>query len=255
MNGDGRRNCDLVYYQCYGKISSTQECTKRGIRKEFLEEVVLKDALSLLTDENIELIADTAVRANNKELEQTTNIPAYKTRLQEISRSLANLTRAIETGDAPEILVKRMVELEKEKRTLEALLKNEEKGVIYLDKARIIYWLEQFRTGDIHDEAFAKRLIDLFVNSVTVWDEPDDIMRITIAYNLTGNQKTYRLTKDNTSPSRFSHARLQVSVCIRDHILLHTIHFYQKPHHEAVRITIPSSPAAFRTASWASASA
>lgn len=198
LNGSGRKTRTLAYYQCYGRITHTQECLKRGIRKEFLEGVVLRDAQSLLTNENIELIADTAVRANNRELEQTTNIPAYKTRLQEITASLNNLTKAVESGDAPEVLVKRMMELEKEKRTLENQMKTEGKDVVFLDKARVIYWLESFRSGDINDEAFAKRLIDLFVNSVTVWDEPGDILRITIAYNLTGNEKTYHLHKDDT---------------------------------------------------------
>ena len=57
--------------------------------------------------------------------------------------------------------------------------------------------LEKFREGDINDEEFCQTVIDLFVNSVTVWDEPDDKFKITIAYNLTSiPQKTYRLSKD-----------------------------------------------------------
>ena len=92
-----------------------------------------------------------------------------------------------------------MVELEKEKKLLEGELKNEEKGVLFLEKAQVVYWLNQFKDGDINDDDFRKRLIDLFVNSVTVWDEPDDYFKITIAYNLTSLQnKTYRLPKGGT---------------------------------------------------------
>ena len=109
------------------------------------------------------------------------------------------ITKAIETGAAPETLVKRMVELEKEKKTLEGELKRQEKGVVYLDKEQVIFWLEQFKDGNIEDEDFRRQLIDLFVNSVTVWDEPDDYFKITIAYNLTSLQdKTYRLPKGGT---------------------------------------------------------
>ena len=43
------------------------------------------------------------------------------------------ITKAIETGAAPETLVKRMVELEKEKKTLEGELKRQEKGVVFRD--------------------------------------------------------------------------------------------------------------------------
>lgn len=120
-------------------------------------------------------------------------------RLYETSLSLDNITKAIETGAAPETLVKRMVELEKEKKTLEGELKRQEKGVVYLDKEQVIFWLEQFKNGNIEDEDFRRQLIDLFVNSVTVWDEPDDYFKITIAYNLTSLQdKTYRLPKGGT---------------------------------------------------------
>lgn len=92
-----------------------------------------------------------------------------------------------------------MVELEKEKKTLEGELKRQEKGIVYLDKEQVIFWLEQFKNGDIEDEDFRSQLIDLFVNSVTVWDEPDDYFKITIAYNLTSLQeKTYRLPKGGT---------------------------------------------------------
>lgn len=227
LNGAGRKSRDLAYYICYGKVNQTQDCEKRAIRKDVLEGAVLQDAISMLTDENIEMIADTAVRANDRELEQTTNIPAYKARIQEINKSLNNLTKAIETGDAPEVLVKRLKELEKEKRTIENQLKTEEKSVMYLDKAKIIYWLESFRSGDIYDETFAKRLIDLFVNSVTVWDEPDNVYKITIAYNLLNNKKTYQISNDTSSNSLFWHPNVEVRMQIRQGILLHTVRFHQ----------------------------
>ena len=156
--------------------------------------------MSLLTDENIDEIATIAVRTNNREVESTTNIPVLRDRLRETKLSLTNLTKAIESGLAPEALVKRMVELEKEQKVIEAELKNEEKDVVHLEKAQVVYWLEQFKQGDIDDDDFRRLLIDLFVHSVTVWDEEDDHFKITIGYNLTSlENKTYRLTKGGTS--------------------------------------------------------
>ena len=95
-----------------------------------------------------------------------------------------------------------MIELEKQKKILESELKKEEKGVVYLDKEQVIFWLEQFKGGDIQDEEFCRMLIDLFVNSVTVWDNDDNSYKVVIAYNLTSiQQKAYRLTKDSTPVS------------------------------------------------------
>lgn len=198
MNASCNTN-GYTYYECYGKKSLKADCTKKNLKKEYIEDVVVQDALSLLTDENIETIASVAVQANTRDVETTTNIPAIRSRLHETRLSLENITKAIETGAAPETLVKRMVELEKEKKLLEGELKNEEKGVLFLEKAQVVYWLNQFKEGDINDDDFRKRLIDLFVNSVTVWDEPDGSFKITIAYNLTSlQQKTYRLPKGGT---------------------------------------------------------
>ena len=86
------------------------------------------------------------------------------------------------------------IELEKEKKSLERDLKREEKKISILDKELVVHWLEQFKNGDIEDEEFVKSLIDLLVNSVTVWDEPDGTFRVEVAYNLTDMPtKTYRL--------------------------------------------------------------
>ena len=198
MNGNCNTN-EYSYYECYGKKNLHKDCHKRNLRKDFIEDIVIRDALSLLTPERIEEIATVAIQTNTYEVETTTDIPAIRGRLHETKLSLENITKAIEGGLAPETLVKRMVELEKEKKVLEGELKKEEKGVTYLDKEQVIYWLNQFKDGDIEDEDFRRQLIDLFVNSVTVWDEPDDYFKITIAYNLTSLQeKTYRLPKGGT---------------------------------------------------------
>ena len=92
-----------------------------------------------------------------------------------------------------------MVELEREKKDLSTQLKKEEELIVPLEKEQVIFWLEKFKDGDIVDEEFCRLLIDLFVNSVTVWDEDNDMLKVTITYNLTSlPTKTYRLTKDGT---------------------------------------------------------
>lgn len=201
MNASSNTN-GYVYYECYGKKNLHKDCHKKNLRKDFIEGVVARDALALLTDENIAEIARIAADVNTRDIQNETNIPALRGRLHETTLSLANLTKAIESGQTPETLVKRMVELEKEKKILTAELAKEERGVIHVDEAQVIYWLEQFKGGDIEDEDFRRLLIDLFVNSVTVWDEDDDYFKVTIAYNLTSlPTKTYRLGRGGTSVS------------------------------------------------------
>lgn len=198
MNGNCNGN-KYAFYECYGKKSKYNGCQKRNLRKKYIERLVAQDALSLLTDENIEHLATVACERNDYEIETGSPIPVIRDRIHQTEVSINNLTKAIETGATPDALVKRMVELEREKKDLSAQLKKEEELVVPLEKEQVIFWLEKFKDGDIEDEEFCRLLIDLFVNSVTAWDEDDDMLKVTIAYNLTSlPTKTYRLTKDGT---------------------------------------------------------
>lgn len=225
MNG----NCNAgnyCYYQCYGKKNGNVGCKKKNIRKEFIEKLVAQDALSLLTDEYIEQIATIACEKNQHEIELDSALPTIRDRIHQVDLSLNHLLKAIESGSAPDMLVKRMGELEKEKKDLQAQAKKESEDIVELDKAQVIYWLEQFRGGSIEDEEFCRMLIDLFVNSVTVWDEDDNTYKVTVAYNLTSlPTKTYRLNKGGTLSDFASNAPLQVAevlcsgrVCVLDGI-------------------------------------
>lgn len=198
MNGSCNGN-KYAFYECYGKKSKYNGCQKRNLRKEYIERLVAQDALSLLTDKNIEHLATVACERNDYEIETGSPIPVIRDRIHQTEVSINNLTKAIETGATPDALVKRMVELEREKKDLSAQLKKEEELIVPLEKEQVIFWLEKFKDGDIEDEEFCRLLIDLFVNSVTVWDEDNDMLKVTIAYNLTSlPTKTYRLTKDGT---------------------------------------------------------
>lgn len=160
-------------------------------------------------------------------------VPHIRNRMREVELSLTNLTKAIEAGSAPDTLVKRMVELEQEKKDLQIQIKKEEGNLISLDKEQVIFWLEKFKDGNIEDEEFCRLLIDLFVNSVTVWDEDNDQFKVTIAYNLTSlPTKTYRLTKDGRL-SDFADLPpvMSANPIIIGNVLFHTsLHQQMKPY-------------------------
>ncbi len=192
-----RNSTNIEYYQCYGRTNAHKNCNKRSIRKNYIEKLVVSDAVSLLTDDNIEKISEIACEKNQRDIDLNSMLPSIRDRINQIDISLNNILKAIETGVQPGTLVKRMHDLENEKIELEKRAKKESKTFASLNKFQIIYWLEQFRTGSIEDEHFCKMLIDLFVNSVTVWDIRNaygkvSTYKVLIAYNLTDvPSKTY----------------------------------------------------------------
>lgn len=198
MNGEsgaGRHGKVYHYYSCYTKKRKLG-CDKRPLKKDYIEGIVARDALNLLTDQLIDEIADMAIRQSEQDLINDTHIPQLTAQLSEVEKSITNITAAIEKGIASETLMNRLVQLEYEKKTLNKEIKAEEKFVYRIDRDQIVFWLSQFKYGNIEDEDFRRRLIDLLVNSVTVWDEPDGY-KITTAYNLTScKTKTFRVEKN-----------------------------------------------------------
>ena len=192
------------YYTCYSRKRKTG-CRKKSLRKDYIEHIVAQDAMALLTDDVIEELADMAMAQADRDLKENTRVPELIARIAEIEQSINNITKAIEKGVASDTLMNRLTELEKEKKNLSSQLRHEEKYIYRIDRDQVIFWLTKFQGGDIEDENCRRHIIDLMVNSVTVWDEPDGY-KITTAYNLTScKTKTFRISHQTgtTSPKEF----------------------------------------------------
>ncbi|MBR0303475.1 MAG: hypothetical protein IJQ80_06465, partial [Clostridia bacterium] len=178
-------------------------CDKKPLRKEFIERIVAEDAMAFLTPEKIELLADMAIKQNQEDLENDEVIPALRAEIHDLDKSISNLLKLVEKGAESETLAARLTDLEKQKRDCERRLVLAEDDYIILEREHIIWWLSKFLDGDIEDEEFRRQLIDLLVNSVTVWDEPDGGYKITAVYNLVEqNTQTFRVNADGSSDLR-----------------------------------------------------
>ena len=191
-SGTGKGGTTYFYYTC-GKRKREHTCDKKPLKKDFIERAVVEDALTLLTPETINELADIAVKESVREMEENSIIPALKNQLHETERSINNLVKMVEKGVESDTIADRLKELEKEKRAIEKRLVVAQDDYVILEKDHIVWWLSEFCNGDIEDEEFRRHIIDLLVNSVTVWDEPDGWYKITSVYNLTSNKtKTFR---------------------------------------------------------------
>ena len=190
------------YYTCSNR-KRFHSCDKKSIRKEVIERIVAEDAFALFTPERIEWIADMAIKGNQEDLENDEVIPALRAEIKELDKGISNLLKLVERGAESDTLATRLTDLEKQKRDAERRLMVAEDDYIILDRDLIIRWLSQFLDGDIEDEEFRRQIIDLLVNSVTVWDEPDGYYKITAVYNLTDERtKSFRIKVEERSDLR-----------------------------------------------------
>ncbi len=184
--GEGR-NGRHYYYTCSGR-KRLKNCKKRNMRKNDIEYTVAKAAMQLLNEETIEYYADLAVKANEEEMSNNTIVPALESKIREIDQSVSRLLRMVEQGADSHALTARLNELEKERKDVEKRLLKEKNTVIEFDREMVIYWLSKFTKGDIDDPEFRRHIIDMLVNCVYVYDDPDGTTELDIAFNLTSGK-------------------------------------------------------------------
>lgn len=174
------------YYKCIDR-KRKHACTKKVEKKDWIEELVTRFTVQeVLTDENIDRIATKAMEIIEKESADTTYLEGLQNELKEVQKKIKNIMTAIEQGIITSTTKDRLEELESEKNEIEGRIAREEIKKPLLTKERIVYWLLSFKSGDINDIEYRRRVIDTLVNSVYIYDDGDKGRRIVLTFNVSG---------------------------------------------------------------------
>ena len=175
------------YYKCISR-KRKHNCNKKVEKKDWIEQVVVKYTVeNVLTDENIELISTKAMELIKKDMEDTSVLVGLEAVLKEINKKIKNLMTAIEEGIITPTTKERLEELERDKRETEGKIAKEELKKPLLSKERIMYWLTSFKSGDIQDIEYQRRVIDTLVNSVFLYDTDNGGRKIVLTFNVSGS--------------------------------------------------------------------
>ena len=186
-SGKGKLGKKYYYYACSDK-KKLHTCDKKNEKKDFLEWYVVEQTLLyVLTETRMEMIAKNVVAAYEKEFNNS-KVKQLEKRVAKLERDINSaIDTILETSS--QLVKDRMTvkaeELEAQKSDLEIDLSKLRiaNGIRYTEKD-IISWLKQFCNGDIMDESFRRRIIDVFINSVYIYDD-----RIVIFYNIRGGKQ------------------------------------------------------------------
>lgn len=180
-SGKSRNGTMHYYYTCLER-KKRNACIKKPEIKDNLEGFVVDQTVAYLADvNNLDKIARGLLKAYEKEF----NITALK----ELERLFRKIEKDVDkyssafveapTKTSREKISQKLVSLEAEKEGLGLdIAKNKIASEVKISKASILEWLKLFSEGDPTDPEFQKRLIDIFVNSVYVYDD-----RATILFN------------------------------------------------------------------------
>ena len=186
ISGTSKTGDKHHYYACYNRRKK-QGCKKATEKKDFLEWYVVEQTLEyVLAQERLPYIARAIVDEYNKEFGGD--------RIEELEKAIRRFDKEIEKLvdaliEAPKVahskIYEKMETLEVQKNAMESeLTKMRLASSVRFTENEIMAWLRQFCNGDLHDSEFRRNIIDVFINSVYVYDD-----RIVVFYNIKGGKQ------------------------------------------------------------------
>lgn len=158
------------YYRCVNtKKRKTCNAKYKSVRKIPLENAVVNATMAKVMDDHfVEYIADRVMELQSQE---SSELPALRQQLAETERGIENMLNAIQMGIINASTKQRLDELEERKKDIELRIIQEEIKKPRLSREDVTFWICRFRKLDVDKLDERRRLIDSFVNSVTIFDD------------------------------------------------------------------------------------
>ena len=170
------------YYRCASKGKKT-DCGKKPIRKQFLEDEIIKEIIRLLTDDFIDLIAAETyllIQAEKDDME----IKRLEKIVADNQKSINNLMQALMLGKVTDTILAQIEKLETENKELVDTIAYEKSMQIDYTYNDIRKWLTHFRTLDYSKTKYRRDLIETLVYKIILYDS-----KVKILFHLKGGQQ------------------------------------------------------------------
>ena len=181
-SGYGRHGKQYTYYTCSDR-KKLHTCKKKNEKKDFLEWYVVEQTVQYILDERrLDYISERVAALYEAEFNDN-DVRELEKELSQTESDIISTTEALiktTAASAIEYINKKLEELENRKADLSieiAKLKVATSNKI--TKKHVRAWLKSFCQGDLFDMEFRRRIIDVLVNSVYVYDD-----KIIILYNV-----------------------------------------------------------------------
>ena len=156
------------YYKCANQKRKRNNCDKKPINKDYIENEVVKAVMDkIMDDELMEHLADSLYAL---QLAENSKVPQLKEQLVETEKGIENMLNAIQQGIILESTKKRLSDLEERKKALEVELIQEQIRKPILTREQILFGLTKYRKLDISTQKGKRALIDSFVNAIYLYD-------------------------------------------------------------------------------------
>ena len=166
--GTSKSGAKYHYYIC--KSARKKRCDKRLVSKTYIEDRVVNECLKMLTEEKIQFIAKKVAEECAKSPDNLT-AKSLKKAIREADVAIENLWKAIEQGQAVDMLTERLNKRMAEKTELETQLAIEENKKITLTEAQVLAFLNYICEMPADDVSKRRAIINIFVHSIYLYDD------------------------------------------------------------------------------------
>lgn len=191
-SGYGRHGGKYNYYVCSNQIKHA--CDKKPVRRDDIEAAVLSRTIELLQDDSVfNFIVDATWKYYQETNNEQKEIERIRKKISDAELAIQNLIKSVEQGMPYDLVKSRITELNEEKVMLAATLANKMvSSQMELTRDHIVFFLEQFRNLDYKDRNCQKKLVEVFVNSIYLYDD-----KLIIGYNY--SDQTEQVPLNNTN--------------------------------------------------------
>lgn len=155
------------YYKCM--TSKKGVCKKKNIPKNYIENLVIAETMKIFDDNAlIKRITDTCYSLQTNKGSQ---LSVLKKQLKQNQKEIENIMKAIKSGIITKSTKSELIQLEAEQENIKTLIAQEQIERPIISKEQIEAWIMNFAKIDLNNEKQKQRIIDVFINSIYVYDD------------------------------------------------------------------------------------
>ena len=166
--GTGKSGKAYLYYAC--KNAKKHLCQKKVVDKKRIEDMVVATCRQMLTDSNIQRIAE-AIEAVFKSEFDSSAMKRIKSAIQEADTAIENLWQALEKGQSVDTIMERINKRQEEKAELEAQLAIEAKKERIISAQEVTHFLSVLQKSNFDDPLNRRAVINIFLNKIYLYDD------------------------------------------------------------------------------------
>lgn len=189
-SGVGKMGQKYSYYYCANHRNGKKTCSKKPVRADWIEDLVIKEVCRILNDpELFNFIVDQTYQYYLKTEEAHNELDALIRERTGVIEAISNLTRAVEQGMPYTAVKTRMDELNGQQAALDkSIAEKQLEAGFKITREQIEFFLDQFRQMDLKDRKCQRRMVETFVNAIFVYDD-----KIRLTFNFGGDDSVISL--------------------------------------------------------------